>query len=216
MMLTVLWQIHWITYCIRNEKSNMTAFPIQQPWRECTRSASATSSPPSLTKLFTWTSDLERTTDYCLTWTERQLSHRWNTSTMHSHTACTLHICIWYEPLNKSCRWSRPACLSMRSWKWFQTLRPGIVFERLRTDSGLKIWMSVCTFGLLGRPSSCLWSVLARCLCLRVSSMRRKPVLPPAHRPRSLVCCLLSFKMINWFISLVPLKQAVLTAAYNQ
>lgn len=139
-----------------------------------------------------------------------------NTNAMHSHTACTLHICIWYEPLNKSCRWSRPACLSMRSWKWFQTLRPGIVFERLRTDSGLKIWMSVCTFGPLGRPSSCLWSVLARCLCLRVSSMTRKPVLPPAHRLRSLVCRLLSLKIICWFISLSPLKQKVLTVTYNQ
>lgn len=121
-----------------------------------------------------------------------------NTNSIHSYIACTVHICIWYEPLNKLCRWSQPACLSMRSWKWFRILRLGIVFGRLRTESGLKTWMIVCTFGPLGRPSSCLWSVLARCLCLKVSSMRRKPMLPPAHRPRFLFCCLLSVnKLIN-------------------
>lgn len=98
MMLTVLWQIQWITCCIRNEKSNMTAFPIQQPWRECTRSASATSSRPSLTKLYTWTSELERMPDYCLTWTGRQLSHRWETQMPCTHTQHAL--CIYTFDMN--------------------------------------------------------------------------------------------------------------------
>lgn len=136
-----------------------------------------------------------------------------NTNGIHSYIACTVHICIWYEPLNKSCRWSQLACLFMRSWKWFQILRLGTVFGRLRTESGLKTWVNAFTFGPLGRPSSCLWSVLARCLCLRVSSVRRKPMFPLAHRPSFLVSRFLS---VNQLVNQSDPLKTTMTKAYNQ